>query len=211
VFVVALAVIVWARRGWRLGHLTVAAIVLTTGVSLFIAGDLSRSLAVLMPACLSGMLLMWDRRERSFFADAAAVAVAVLSFVLPARHVVTSFEIPIRGVAHELHEWRRPPAVVNAHAYLRAADAAMHDHAPAAATHFVDGALALDRSPVTSPPASLHPSELTAARQLLDDVLAANPTSREARYLRGLLEARRGNEAAAVADLRQALEPATGD
>jgi len=214
VFIAALAVIVWMRRGWRLGPATVATIVATTAVSLVIAGDLSRSLAVLMPACLAGMLMMWESEGRGRrAADVAAAAVLLLGSVLPARHVVTSFVIPINGVTHELRAWRQPPQVVDARTYVQVAAAATRDNQPAAALHFLDGAFALDDSPVTSQSARLRPADLSAARQVVDAVLAAGARDtqhgRHALYLRGLLEARAGNDAAAIADLRAAMEPAT--
>ena len=208
-FIAAMPVMLWAMRGWRWGVAADIIVIVTAAASLMIAGDLSRSLAVLIPACLAGLMLLWEQRRR--FADISAAIVVLLTFLLPAQHVVTSFVIPIRSVFHEVEVLQSPPDEVNPHAHIKVATAAAREGDLGKALHFVDNAIKLDRAPFATQESSLDSADIWLARQVTDTVLAADPNAPQALLLRARLSDRTGNRAAAVADLERALEFAPPD
>jgi tetratricopeptide (TPR) repeat protein len=154
-------------------------------------------------------MLLWERRPR--FADIAAAIVVLLTFLLPAQHVVTSFVIPIRSVFHEVEVLRSPPDEVNPHAHIKVATAALRQGDLVKALHFVDNAIKLDGAPFATMESSLDSADLWLVGQVTGAFLAADPNAPQALLLRSQLFNRAGNRAAAIADLEHALQFAPPD
>jgi hypothetical protein len=85
---------------------------LTLAVAVFVAGDIGRSMAQLTTAAMLGFMLLaggHGKTQRAKRVTFLLTALVVLNLVLPAKHVVTSFIIPIRPIDVEIERARNPP------------------------------------------------------------------------------------------------------
>ncbi len=98
--------ILQSGRWWNL--LFTGVVVLTLGVSLLIAGDLSRSMAVFAPMAWVGIIHLWQKRRDS----AQRIVAGALAFNLltPATHVVTTFKVPWHNLDAEW-DWPLPDSL----------------------------------------------------------------------------------------------------
>lgn len=83
------------------------AVVMTATVSLLIANDLSRSMTLLLPLALEGLIAL--RHFPVFSASAwAPGAVAAVCLATPAHLVVTDFVYPVPRASQVYQSWRKP-------------------------------------------------------------------------------------------------------
>jgi hypothetical protein len=80
-----------------------AASALSLAIGIVLAGDVSRSMSMLIPVALAGLLLLPYLHQN---AKRMVIALAVGNLLLPASHVVSSFTIPIFDARYELHSLR---------------------------------------------------------------------------------------------------------
>lgn len=135
-------VAVWCRqKQWiRIMTLIVVAGELVLGAT--VAGDISRSMAMLLPAVLLGLLMMCSWRPK--VSQKVLWLVMVANLLLPASHVVWSFKLPIYYFYHELGEFRNPPGFVNPVAYINEGGKLLEDGRVADAKHCYDNAIVLN-------------------------------------------------------------------
>ena len=171
-FVIALPLLLLStgRRGWAL--VTAAVALGTVFLGLVIAADISRSMGALLTAMLAGLLLL--SRQRPAIFRAALPSILVANLVLPVSHVVWAFEVPLRTVWTEVHNWRNPPDFLQPSSYIEGA-----------------GKL-------------LKLGRTKEALVALDVALRLDPTLVLTRLDRALLEATLGQDAAAASDVREA-------
>jgi len=133
---------IWAHhRGWV--RIAVSLIVCAQILfALFVAGDISRSMAMLLPVVLLGVMMLTSWHPAGSRSVLSAVLLANL--LLPATHVVTSFKLPVYYLYHELAEWRDPPACVNPVAYVNEGVKLLNGGRHADAKHFFDNAIHLN-------------------------------------------------------------------
>jgi tetratricopeptide (TPR) repeat protein len=103
------------RGSWK--PVVVLVVPFTVVGMLFLAGDYSRSMSMLLPAALLGVwLCVRERWRRGPELLAGALA---LNLLLPAQHVVGAFVSPIYYVHHEIERYRNPPPYLTGEAQYR--------------------------------------------------------------------------------------------
>jgi hypothetical protein len=125
------------RRGW-----VVATVLAALLASLALAQDVSRSASIALPAALLGVEHLARTRPR--FARRALLIGCAASLVLPARHVVTTFEMRIISLPHQLEAWRRPPPLLDPVVLTALAGGMVREGRLAEARVRFDSALVLD-------------------------------------------------------------------
>jgi tetratricopeptide (TPR) repeat protein len=103
---------------------TIFVFLFTFYVTLFLTGDLSRSMASLLPAVIYGALLFVRKRkpEQRQLSFVLALLLAI-NVVLPSKHIVSTFDIPIRALPHAWHEYNNLPPDINPIFHTRKANA----------------------------------------------------------------------------------------
>lgn len=83
--------------------------------AIVIAGDVSRSMSMLIPVAVAGVIMI-----AVFRPDASRILIllAAGNLLLPASHVVTTFTVPIFSARYELHRLESPPPQVDSGWYL---------------------------------------------------------------------------------------------
>ena len=94
-----------ARPSWKIA--TFVVVPCTAVGMLFVAGDYSRSMSMILPAALLGVLLSYRERWRHRWR--LLLGALVLNLLLPAQHVVGAFVSPIYYVYHEIERYQHPP------------------------------------------------------------------------------------------------------
>ena len=116
--VLVFAVWFWRRQGARQGVALVMVMVVTMTVHMGLAGDLSRSASVILPAMLAGVMAAphwpaaWGRR--------LLMGVCALNYLLPTIHLITSTpvsKIPVYYLHTELGQLWQPPDMFNPQFY----------------------------------------------------------------------------------------------
>jgi hypothetical protein len=208
VYGIAFAILVWRRQpGWvRLAAL--GAVGGVTFVALFIAGDISRNMAVALPALLLGVLMIC-----SFYPRASRMVLGIVllaNLLLPATHVILSFKLPIHSVVHEMAEWWNPPACVNPVTYVDEGTKLLNQGDGPKAEHYFDNAVRLNpdlpEAWLGRGVAGLSRGDLAAALRDLNRALQLRPRWADALYFRGLARAKAGARDLAARDLADALE-----
>jgi len=221
--VAALAWFGAARAGGvRRFAMAAAGIIAAVLVNLLLVEDLSRSISVLLPAVVAGIIAGAAARPR-----AAGWGIAVLcaaSLALPARHVLSVFEVPIEWLPTELAHWRAMPDFRSAEYRIGQGYASLQRSDPENALEWFESALAaapeswearanrgvLLCSFAGNPEEGF--SELgRALRQdpaALDRIIGGNPDLLDARLVRANLRMRAGDVAGARDDLRHLLRKA---
>jgi hypothetical protein len=98
-----------ARRCGQLAIIAGLSIVAGLLTALVLAGDVSRSMSMLLPVSLVGILLL-HRYRSSSIARPILLGFAAGNLLLPATHVVTTFTIPIFPARYEVfHQLIHPP------------------------------------------------------------------------------------------------------
>ncbi|HWA10311.1 MAG TPA: tetratricopeptide repeat protein [Opitutaceae bacterium] len=110
-------VLLWPQRGRALGLALAAATLAAVGLAT--AQDYSRSMTMLLPAALLGLLLL--HRAHSHRETVLLAAGAALALLLPAHHVMNDRVNPIYHLQHELAVLETPPPIAMPELYeLRA-------------------------------------------------------------------------------------------
>lgn len=104
----------------------------------------SRSVSVLLPLALLGVLLAGARLERS--RNLVLGALVVLNLALPASHVVRTFEIPITHLVGEMKRAKSPPPQMRPSFYVDRASASWQAGDLLRALRNLDLAIRLDGS-----------------------------------------------------------------
>lgn len=89
---------------------------LTLCLAIIIAGDVSRSMSMLIPLAVAGTVLLAAARPD---AERLLLLLAAGNLLLPAAHVVTSFTKPIFTARYELHQLESPPDYLDVELHLR--------------------------------------------------------------------------------------------
>jgi hypothetical protein len=211
--VIAACAIAWLRRGRAAGALAVVLVAVTAGISLMIAADLSRSLQVLVPVVLLGLLWVWKFAPR--LARVAVPALLVTQLVLPAEHVVATFISPIKPLPMVLYAWQHPPPDLSPDAYLAKADAAIVANNLDLAMHEIDNAMKLDSHSagphVRLAAVCMRTGNMRLALQSANTAVQLEPTSPDALYMRGIVEEKMGDVNGARRDMSSALADAKPD
>lgn len=213
----AYAVWTLVRRGRRVeGALLGIALGAAVGIGLVIAGDLTRSMVVAVPAAIVGAALMLGGdATRARWALAALFA---LNLLLPARHVVTSFEIPIEHVVAEVQRLRQPPSVLDPKRRAQHAVVLLRGGRLVEAADVLDNAIALGGARYAHP--SFAPAYVARARRAyLDEAfdeartdarraIQMDPSNADAWFVDGLALRALGDARRARDSLARALEVA---
>src|SRR6185369_1325318 len=129
---------------WRTkaaGRAVLLALVLlgTLTVQLGLAGDISRSASVVVPALLAGLMMIWSGWQGRWVRP-ALVGVCAVNCLLPTEHVVTSTPvslIPVYYLHASLGELRQPPDQFNPLLYAQRAAMALQAQKPAEARQYL--------------------------------------------------------------------------
>ena len=180
-------------------------------LALLIAGlataqDYSRSMTMLLPVALLGLLLAARHPSRSF---PVALALAALAAVLlPAHHVMNDRVDPIYYLHHELAAFENPSRAAMPELYeLRAIHAMEHNEFPSAENYLT---LAIKLSPNPTSPARqrgiLRASQQRWAEAAEDFALLAKnePQNPDAWFMQAQAHFALGNRTAAQTDLARA-------
>jgi hypothetical protein len=194
-----------AGRGW--GALLTLTVLIASAVSLVIAGDISRTLMILLPVLFLGI---WQWRENApRRAGIALGAVLLAQYLLPAQHVTWSFVAPIETLRGALAEFDDPPAKFQPRTYVEMSLANQQRGDRAMARWCCDTALKLDDQfvPALSQRAQMELDEGQIREALADAerALLVDPHQHDALYVRALIRQARGNNQGAADDIRLAL------
>lgn len=180
----------------------------TLAISLVIAGDLSRSMAVFIPLALAGIVLA--AREQPRVLRIAVPSMLIIELLLPARHVLTAFTIPIYSLKTEISMYLAPPDFLTPEFYLLKAIPLANQGKLDKALHFLDNSIILNSK---FAPAYFWRASVIAQQGKLSEAIADlgkairfDPTLTDAFYLRGILHQTRNETEDAKADLIQALQ-----
>jgi hypothetical protein len=197
-----------AGRIW--GTLLTLAVLLASAVSLVIAGDISRTLMILLPVVALGI---WQWRQYApRWAGVALGAILLAQYLLPAYHVTWSFVGKIETLPGALAEFENPPPKFQSQTYVEMSLANQQRGDRAMARWCCDTALRLDDqcAPALGQRAHLNLQEGQSSAALADaeNALAIDPLQPDALYVRALIQQARGNHQQAMDDIRQALASA---
>lgn len=115
VFVVMLPWLIWRRDRQVWGVFIVAVTVVTIVGSLVITGDLSRSMSMMVPAVLIGIVLLFRQSPR--FSRRLIAGVLAFNLLAPASHVLLYFDVPIYYLPLEISRYEKPPPEFRAEFY----------------------------------------------------------------------------------------------
>lgn len=116
VFVAALFWLLWNRTNKSQGYILATLLLTVTGVSLIIATDIGRTMCVVTPLALMGVVLLG--RQRLSVLKIVLPIVTVANLLLPAEHVLTIFTLPISNAYTEIGQWKNPPIYVDPAYYV---------------------------------------------------------------------------------------------
>jgi len=209
-FVIIFIVLVWRRGPRILSIISTLLIFFLVAVALVVAGDLSRSMAMLLPVCLMGVIWLMSRHAR--IGRVVLPAVFVANLILPAEHVIISSKFPIATIYHEVKSFQNPPEFLNPAVFISEGKKLYDLGELNRAIHFFNNAIRLDRAlpePYFLCGVSYFKSEyLLLAHENLDKALQLRPLWADALYFRGLVHAKAGSRGEAVGDLKKALSVA---
>jgi hypothetical protein len=111
----------WFRRGSRAAGLLLGfGTMLTALVALATNNDLSRSAALALPVLPLGWMAL--REHGAWLRWRTPSALALLALLIPARHVVSTFTVPIHGLVAELQALDHPPPPYAPELYVEEAE-----------------------------------------------------------------------------------------
>ena len=210
-FVIAALVILWPRRA-RAVPLAVALLAVLL-VGLATAQDYSRSMTMLLPAAVLGLLLA--RERAAGWLPPLLRAAAAVALVLPAHHVMNDAVNPIFNLQHELAALDHPPAIAMPELYeLRAIHAMERGEFT---TADADLALALKLSANPASPAkqrgilAASQGRWADARGYFATMAEHEPRNPEAWFMCAQASLALGHAPAARTDLDRALSLAPAD
>jgi hypothetical protein len=193
--------------------LVTGVLVVTVGLNLVAANDLSRSVSIALPAVVLALLLLRQLRPGQF--GVLLFAVCGLNLLFPAEHVVSNWTEPINAFPVELDHARHPPPVLDPDYYVHAAVVYNEQGNPQAALGLLDAAVSLDRRDAAAwanrAVAHYKLRRLAEARADADEAVRLEPRLTEALYNRGMVRAAQGDMAGALDDVGAALRTAPAD
>ena len=202
-----------AKSPWRWRTVLWLIFLSTLAISLVIAGDLSRSMSVFLSTALAGIVLA--AREQPRVLRIALPIVLIIELLLPAKHVVTVFTIPIYSLRTEISMYRKPPDFLTPEFYLLKAIPLANQGKFDKALHFLDNSITLDSkfAPAYLWRASViaQQGNLSGAIADLDRAIRLDPALADAFYLRGILHQTRNETKNAKLDLMHALQISAPD
>jgi hypothetical protein len=185
----------------------------TVGAALLISCDLSRSITVLQPAALLGVLLLLRHRPR--LTRVLLPGALAFNLLMPASHVVTAFTIPVRYFYGELDRYLQPPPLLNAQAYNDQGAAQVREGKLAEARYAFDTAIKLDPKFIQSycnrGLLCLMQQELRGALIDADTIYREAPELPDSYFIHGVVAQRQGHTRDAIQAYRQALDHAAPD
>jgi hypothetical protein len=207
-WVFAAVFLVHGFRAWRLRWaIASTVIVIATGLgSLVIAGDMHRSLEMLFPICLAGLLLSKPLFEKRFLP--VLVTLTVLSAVLPASHRLWLENYPIGRLTNEIKRPRPPLGALIRAGRARATQ--LNSEGDNEGAVLIAGEMvALDESQADP---LLFRAELYAGAGDFDNALAdlsraraLSPEGPDVAFTAGVLAVQSGNRDAAIAAFEEAI------
>ncbi len=193
--------------------LVTAVLVLTVGLNLVAANDLSRSVSIALPAVVLALLLLRQLRPGQF--SVLLFAVCGLNLLFPAEHVVSNWTEPISPFPVELDHARHPPPALDPDYYVHAALVYNEQGNPQAALGLLDAAISLDGQDAAAfanrAVSHYKLGRLAEARADADQAVRLQPHLTEALYNRGMVRAAQGDWAGALDDVSAALREAPAD
>jgi hypothetical protein len=207
-FVVLPFWLLWRGNRRMLGGALAVVLAGTLAVCLVVADDLSRSICLVSPLLLLGVLEF--ARHRPDLARIALPAVVAANLVLPACHVVSCFPpAQLFYLYTEMDRWRHPPSYLVPDTYVQqGVQFAAQGNFPQAEHCFAD-ALTLDEdfNPALLARAVMrfNQGNLDAARQDAEHAVRSHGNDPEAYFVRGAVRLRQADSSGAVADLETAL------
>lgn len=210
-FVVAAVVLLWPRRACAL--VLGAALLGLMAVGLATAQDYSRSMTMLLPAAVLGLLLAHERAAGWF--PPLLRAAAAVALVLPAHHVMNDAVNPIFNLQHELAVLDHPPAVAMPELYELRAIHAMERGEFASAD--ADLALAIKLSANPASPAkqrgilAASQGRWADARGYFSTMAEHDPQNPDAWFMCAQASLALGHAPAARTDIDRALSLAPAD
>jgi tetratricopeptide (TPR) repeat protein len=208
VYIGLLLWLLWSERLRLQGLLLAAVLVVTVFIALLVAGDLDRSVSIVAPLALLGILEL--ARQKPDVLRKTLPWVAGASLLLPASHVLTGFKTPIFYLYTEMDRWQHPPAEFCPEFYVQQGiecdDAGQYDEA---ATKYA-WALELDPHHVPAYVARcLMRTRRGDVRGAMEDAQTAidlDPKEPEAYFARAFARIRQKDWGGAQSDLQTALQ-----
>ncbi len=120
-FFVGLLFWIMYRYYYRIASIILGLVMLTIFAgSLYVAGDVTRSLSMFLSVPLLG--IFYGYRHRPQWMSAAVPLIVFFNLVAPASHVMTAFTVPIFDLRYELSHLRNPPMEVSPLTYTTRAE-----------------------------------------------------------------------------------------
>ncbi len=206
-FLLYLGHLLLPKNSSRAHWLMLGGVAASLAVTFAVAADLSRSVAILCPLVLCGFLLAAREHEKRLGWLAPVLAVATL--LLPAKHVVTTFETPIQNVVTEAKLYDSRREALSAEYFNLAGAEFLKQGRPSMAHYYFDAAILIDPNyaPAYVRKGMLlfdeqHPVE---ALEMFDRALLLNPTLLPARLYRARARQAQGQTAGAREDWLEIL------
>jgi tetratricopeptide (TPR) repeat protein len=204
-WLVVIAGIFCAVRLDRARGLAICGGVFLSLTTLLLAADISRSASIVVALVVAGVTLAWRIWPR--VVSFALPAIAIGQLLLPARHVVASFDVPITNFRNALALQRNKPAIINPLAYNAAGVQAFaaNDYAKARVAFETAVALAphLAEARVNLGVVLFVTGDRIQGMRELDRVLLDDPDLHLARLARAKLRHAVGDHIGALADLQE--------
>jgi len=204
------------RPGLRAGWLNVAlALGLSAGlaVNVIVADDFSRSVSVVLPALVAGLVLAWKKWPVQ--ARAALPWICAGNLLLPAKHVISLYDEPLYYFYAEWEHYEHKPDIANPLINNNQGQVAYQAQHYVEALNYFEAALqydpdfpeALANRGTLLYQTGHHPEGLAD----LDRALKAKPDLFEPHFFRARVRQRDGDLAGALADVRAAITQAPVD
>jgi len=213
VFIGMLFWLLWNERLRLRGILLAVVLACTVGIALLVAGDLDRSVSIIAPLSLLGILEL--ARQRPDVLRWTLPWVAAASLILPASHVLTGHKTPIFYLYTEMERWENPPPELTPEFYVQQGiecdDTARYEDA---ATKYV---WALELDPHYGPAyvarclMRARLGDLKGASQDAQDAIDCDIQSPNGYFIRAVVRMRQRDIAGTRADLETAMRLAPAD
>ncbi len=125
-----------------LGAALIVTLLGTIAVALVIAIDIHRSICIVLPAALAGMLILAQHAPRR--CQTVLCAIAAANLLLPGAHVLTGARGPVLYLHAEIASWQDPPSVLSPAAWSENGNQLVRKNEIARAEAFFSDALQLD-------------------------------------------------------------------
>jgi tetratricopeptide (TPR) repeat protein len=211
-WLLAIAAIVMLARSQQLvaAVALILAMLATAAVSAIVADDIGRSFAVLVTACVLGVVLFVQQKPR--LAKHLLIALAAANLLLPASHVIYQFSVPIESARREIDRWNHPPDFLDPDYYVKLGGGAMNAHNLADARRSFDIALKLDPrhagALMNRAWLNIDTEDIAAAVRDADAAVSVNLSSPDALYTSAVAHLRNGDVPLAMERATQALQNA---